>query len=319
VSLYAWLRWFLYVLVSLYVSANFDWKKDFHFLAKIFCYWLIFLGLLGTLQFIKQGAVFQNYLILGEQPYSRATPLIDKENIFGTARVPAYGLFRHPNIFGGLVSLFLLTVLYAFRTKYIGKKLFYPAGIFGCIALLLTFSYFSWLAFLLGILILLFENKPLLKKITLTFTALLVIFSFFIHLVHFVEPLASDPSVYKRMDLLKAGYEMVRSTYYIFGVGLNASTLFIERYTFPTKFIRFVQPPHNIFILLLCEVGLVALLLFIYLLYLSMSKAYYTRYFMFVLFVQIILMGCFDHYFLTIHQPFLLFWLLLGMANGIKR
>ncbi len=318
VSFYAWLRWLLYALVSLYVSTEFVWSVDFKILANIVCGWLIFLGILGLLQFYKQSSFFNNYMILGEQPYSRSTPLIDKENIFGVLKVPSYGLFRHPNIFGGIVAIFLLIALCAWRAKIISIQLFVPTFVSGIAALATTFSFFSWFALVIGVVLLFFDHNKKFVKYLLVFIALFIAFSFFIHKIHFNEPWASNPSVYKRIDLLQAGYQMSEDRLYLFGVGLNASTIYIEKYTPPSRFIRFVQPPHNIFVLLLAETGVIALALFVYLFFMVLRFTYHSNYFLFVICIQIILMGCFDHYFLTIHQPFLLLWIILGLAGNRK-
>jgi hypothetical protein len=318
VSIYAWLRWLLYTLVSLYISKNFDWHKDVQFVVKTLCYWAVFLGFLALLQFMKQGAVFNNYLILGEQPYANTTPLIDKENVFGTTKVPAYGIFRHPNIFGGILSVWLVLFTYAYRRKLIDRFLFWSAFGLGLLALLLTISYFSWLTFLYGEVLLFAKDHLRMRKILIGLAGVIVVWSLFIHVVDFTEPFASNPSVYKRMELLHAGYRMSASSGYLFGEGLNASTITIEKFTYPTKFIRFVQPPHNIFVLLLGEAGLIALVLFVYIFWNVLQNAFSTNFLLFVLLAQILILGSFDHYFLTIHQPFLMLWLLFGMARSLS-
>jgi hypothetical protein len=315
-SLSVFARWILYMFMSFYVAKNFDIKADLKPILKIFSVWLVFLGVLAVLQFVKQGSVFNNYLVLGEQPYSFATPQITKENVFGHRTIPAYGLFRHPNVFGGILVIFLTLLIWGYKTRFINKRWFFPALLCGITGLFLTFSYFSWAAFIFGVCLLMVENKVRLQKLLIFGFLLAITSGLFINIGRAPQFLADNPSFYKRAELLEAGYKTIVSRHYLFGVGLNASTVFIENFTVPAKFIRFVQPPHNIFVLLAAEAGILAVLIFGYILLDSLLYAHKYYYFVFVLLFEVIFLGSFDHYFLTIQQPFLAMWWIIGIANN---
>lgn len=313
-STYEFFRWFLYILVAIYAGTRFEYKTDFSFVTKTFCIWILLLGILALGQFIKQGAVFNNYLFLGEQPYNIDTPLINHENVFGTWRVPAYGLFRHPNAFGGFLAITLTWVFYAFKRKSISRNLFTAVFHFGIAGLLCTFSMFAWAAFLLGVCFIISWEYPKMRWCLIYFVAAAVFAGLLLNHIPFPISLADNPSVYKRVQLLEAGYAIISSYGYLFGAGLNSSTVVIEHFLEPTHYLRFDQPTHNIFILIMAETGLLGLLLFVWILLKSLKHAYIHNYLIFVTLLQVIFISSFDHYFVTIQQTFLLFCLLLGIA-----
>ena len=116
-SFFEFLRLLLYTLLAIYISYKVRAEKDLPVILSLLSFEVIFLGLLGIFQYVKQASVFNNYLFFGEQPYSFSTWGIAKENVFGVYRVPAYGLFRHPNIFGGFLSVLLVWLLPNLRQK----------------------------------------------------------------------------------------------------------------------------------------------------------------------------------------------------------
>ena len=48
---------------------------------------------------------------------------------------------------------------------------------------------------------------------------------------------------------------------FLFGVGLNNFTVFVDKYNYDSSDIRFSQPVHNIFLLIFSESGVFAFLL----------------------------------------------------------
>jgi len=313
-SFYLFLRWLIYVFVCLYVREKFNHDTDTKFISKVLSYWLLFLGLLALNQYVIQGSVFNNYLVLGEQPYSAATPLIARENIFGVARVPAYGIFRHPNIFGGFLAISLIWVLNAYKKKFIKTKLFLVSFLSGLLGLVLTFSFFSWVATLLGVFLLLAEKAKYFRNLILFIFVVALFSGLIINKIPFPEYLLENPSISTRIDLLNAGYKAASAENYIFGTGINSSTVFIEKFSEPTGFLRFVQPPHNIFILLVGEIGIIGTALFLLVFIMALVRSRQSNFLGFVTLLQILFLSSFDHYFVTIHQTFLLLWLTVGIV-----
>src|SRR3989344_744883 len=105
------LRTSLYFFFMLYVKQNVRFEYDSLKIFKTLAWSTVFLSVLGIAQWFQQGSIFDNYLFFGEQPYDYATPSINKENFFGITRVASYGTFRHPNVFGGFLSIILVWLL----------------------------------------------------------------------------------------------------------------------------------------------------------------------------------------------------------------
>jgi hypothetical protein len=103
---------------------------------------------------------------------------------------------------------------------------------------------------------------------------------------------------------------------FLFGVGFNNSTIFIDGYNYAGTDLRFSQPVHNIFLLLFSEGGVFSLIFFALLIRECARNFINSSYFHIYLisFLQILLLGSFDHYFITIHQTLLLFWIVLGLG-----
>src|SRR4030042_5726157 len=111
-------------------------------------------------------------MLLAEPPFSFSTAGIIKENLFGFSVVPAYGLFKHPNILGGFLSVMLIwicyLVLYIKPATSFRRKIYIGALALGFLGLLSTFSVFSFVSTFLGLFCVLFLNKfPFIKKICL--------------------------------------------------------------------------------------------------------------------------------------------------------
>lgn len=314
-SLYACLRLFLYFLMFIYVLVEIPVEDYFFKIHKSLSLSILLVSVLGIFQFINKGSIFNNYLFLGEQPYSSVTFDVPKESFLGRVFVPSYGLFRHPNIFAGFLCLSLLW-MYPFLKRSLSNLLAFFLGI---VALFFTFSYTSWFVFILGVFLHHFLNKNPIqtlvrKKLAIVTTLIMCIFLAFIPLLGFLSK-SDNPSILRRYNFLRASFRMIKD-YPFFGVGFNYSTILIDDYNRESRDIRFTQPVHNIFLLIFSEAGLFSFLFFILFLYFSGKKLVNSSYFnlFFISFIQILILGSLDHYFITIHQTLLYFWIVLGLA-----
>jgi O-antigen ligase len=307
ISLSMFFRTLLYTLLMVYVKSTFNYEKDFLGVVKALALTILLLSLLAILQWRKQGAVFENYLFFGEQPYSLATPGINVENYFGVARVPPYGTFRHPNVFAGYLSIILILLLAFMRKNTFLKAVF----ILGTVTLFFTLSKFAWLSFLFAIIFwfLLKQRSKAVSWIIALFFCIFA-FSFTLPLWRGISLINDHPSYYRRADLLESSYQLFKIKP-LFGVGYGTSTAYIDHYLPPKNDIRFAQPPHNIFVLILVEAGIFAFIS--YLLFftekLRLAKA---KPLLLLSLLQVLFLGSFDHYFFTMHQTHLLLWLILG-------
>ena len=110
-------RIFIYSMITVFISTEMHFKRDYKKFIKVSFVSVMFLSVLGIVQGINQKSVFDNYMYFGEQPYSVKTKGLTKEYILGSTFIPPYGLFRHPNTFSGYITIFV--ILFAgFLIKY---------------------------------------------------------------------------------------------------------------------------------------------------------------------------------------------------------
>jgi O-antigen ligase len=301
------LRLILYIFLFFYTKKEVEPEKDFGIILKLLAAGVIFLSVLAAAQFIKQGSLFNNYLFLGEQPYTTSTWGINKENVLGVTKVPAYGLFRHPNIFGGFLSVVLIWIVSRIKSS----KLLIVAFILGLAGLFLTFSFVAWAGFITGLASFFYiryygettyeERKG---RIVVVFLAMFLLINLLVPLlVNFQQP-----SLFRRGSL------------YLFSLSTIAKNPFFG--TGPGGFItglgdmRFTQPVHNIFLLVFSECGVFSFLLFVAVFVYAIKRMINPSYFFVFLIslLQIAFMGSLDHYFWSIHQTSALMWITLGLS-----
>ena len=286
---------------------------------------ILLLGGLAFLQFYKQSSVFNNYLFFGEQPYTVYTPYIAKEGFNGVVRIPPYGTFEHPNILAGylVVSLTLSFAWLLGRARW--RVLLLPLVLVSSVTLFLTASYTAWVAAALGVLLIFFVR--LVRRVRLVSLAFLLL-TCAVLLAGFLLPLYRDNvalllprdsttsvlSVDRRSALLDASLRMFLQQPF-FGWGINSFTYSFEFFYNRPDVVRFLQPAHNVYALVAAETGVFGVLTF---LLLSIYATYYTArsggFLYSITLLQITVLSSFDHYFFTIPQTQLLFFLTLLMG-----
>jgi O-antigen ligase len=313
-SLVSFIRLLIYVLFGLYVAYNLDIKKDLPNVLKALMVSVFLVEVLALFQWLKQGSVFNNYLILGEQPYSFSTFRVAREQFFGQTIVPVYGTFRHPNIFGGFLSVVLLWFVYfrnVFKVRYF-RALTTLVFALGFLILLLTFSLSAVLALVVGALVLLArEHYKIKKTVLLLILVPFVVVSFL--LPPFTEAFFSEySSFFRRSELHVVAVDSIKESL-LFGHGINTGA---QQSAFDFDFlfeVRQPQPVHNIYLLMAVELGIFALLIFATFLIRAMLN---SPPIIFASLFQFAFIGLFDHYIITIHQTSLLFWLTVGIYLG---
>jgi len=289
------LRLSIYFLFLIGAVSNFHFKDIFPVCVKLFGYSVSFLAVLALLQFSSQKSIFNNYLFFGEQPYSYSTPGVVRESLFGLTKIPSYGTFRHPNIFGGFLSIVLI---WLFAAGY------YFAFILGALALMVTFSFTSFASLVLGLTLYVLRRNRLVLFISVLLIFLLLFGS--ILLPFYYEMLPDSLSLVRRARLTHSAYTSLGDLKFIYGVGVANGVVHIERVLPYFKETHFIQPVHNIFVNLLLEGGILAILSFAGIIISSLKRSINNRVILFISILQIILLGSFDHYFLDIHQTLLL-------------
>jgi O-antigen ligase len=332
-AIYKWFKLLELALFALWIKQNIDITKHFNTIINVLSASIIFQSILSLAQWFKQASV-ASYWFLGEQPFNSATPGIDKITWFtGAIKIPPMGTFPHPNILGGFLAVTLPLILYKLLCKGSeplhepGSELHVKPGselpvqvrnllrlailLLGLTTLFLTFSLSAWLAFLLiglpSVLLLTTKIRPL--KLILTYSGLfLILFSFATKLTF----LAPASSFSRRSELTQIALKMIQDKP-LTGIGLNNFTVVLENYGHITATTRFLQPVHNIFLLIFSETGFVGLLGFLYLLVSKLtgselSRGVWNLKLVQIAFFTLLFLGLFDHYPLTTQQGLILFF-----------
>jgi O-antigen ligase len=308
IAIFLYIKIILYIGLFFYTATVFSLDGDLGKIAKIFSVSVILLSFLAIAQWEKQSSVFNNYLFFGEQPYSYSTYGVVKENFLGLTKIPPYATFRHPNVFAG----FLITGI-AITAALLPHWLALVAIILGVLSLFYTFSFSAWLVLLVSSLYLIFVRPTRYRKaVTALFAGSVVLFVVvmsFLPLYGLPESIAGHPSVYRRVGLIEQTWDVVKASP-LYGVGLG-------NFYYHSRDFMFQQPVHNLFLMMLSETGVISFILFSLFLLLSFKTAFKFPLFLLLL-GQMLLLSSFDHYFYTIHQTQMLFWLVLGILYAYE-
>lgn len=305
---------FIYSYITLLLNVCFafcigfvfyKYQKFYELFGLLISYVVIFISVVGIYQFIFQESLFNNYLLFGEIPFTFSTYMISKENFFGFTKIPAYSIFSHPNVFGAFLSISLIWVFY-FKKKI--------AFVFGIIGLLLTFSFLSYFVTFFGIISLIFIKK-FGKTSVIASLIFILIFTFSSFFVPIYSKVLNYTTLIVRGNLQNASLEIISNAFFT-GVGLNNSLMYMNSYLRIPNIVRFIQPVHNIYLLILSEIGIFGLLGFLgicFSLFITLLRqSYGVPAVLFVSLSQLLLLGSYDHYIVTIIQTQLLFWLTVG-------
>lgn len=302
-------------------------KVNKEILSLLFSIGVILESILAAAQFFLHRSVGGLLYFLGERTFNADTPGIANASIHGTLVLRPYGTFSHPNVLAGFLLLGMLLVWYfssnrvkqSRKIEIFGFTLFvrtmvYASLIIGSLGLLLTLSRTTILFGGLVLLIVLF--KHFYKKAIFVIFLIILCLILFPTLFYRFAPSTFEESARQRLQLFSAAWHMLIHAP-LFGVGLGN---FIS--SLPSSVL--LQPVHNIFVLWTTETGILGgaiMLLFISGIgkglfekwKKSSDKARRLHFPLGLLGASIIILGMFDHYFLTLQQG----QLLLAFVSGL--
>jgi hypothetical protein len=331
VAMYTWVKFLEFFLLGLYIAKT---KPDFKRVIFFLSIGVLYSSVLAIAQFALQHSVGGPLWLLGERTFTAGTPGIAQIPLcmLGQPSCPlylrAYATFPHPNVLGGYLAVILPLVLWQLlKGKNQQIKLYYGITILlGLVALLLTFSRSAWAVGIIAIAIVIgriknyelgIMNSAKRRIATLLFLSCVVILvSYFI--IHY----STEESVVTRVLLSQSAVNIWKQSPWL-GVGLGNFLVALPRYL-PSHTIYFLQPVHNVYLLLLSEVGLVGvgLLLYIIIKHLNHelriknhekcnnSFSFTIRYSLFT----ILILGLIDHYPLTLQQGRLIVTILIAIS-----
>lgn len=326
-------RWLVLVqavaLLSMVLLFDFKFKK----IAFVWVSGAAIQGIFAIFQFFSQSVFANKWLGLAEH-----SPLISGSIILQTDNerwLRAYGSLPHPNILAGFLVIAVLFLFYlAFVAQKQSQRIFVLTSLVAIVpALFLTFSRSAWIAIILSLIILsfwlyqrkdYFLNSTFLKILTLS-VFLVVILGVNLSgalLARFSgEQDLEINSLKLRMTFTQQAWQLIKDRPYL-GVGIGNYTLAVYQKINASWPGYYYQPVHNLFLLVLAELGIVGAVIF----YLSLGLIFWFSFkktqepegiIIFLSLLSILIISLFDHYFWTIYFGVIVFWLILGL--NLKR
>ncbi|MCJ7804286.1 O-antigen ligase family protein [Patescibacteria group bacterium] len=304
-----------FTLVGYYIAQNRYSLSNLHLPLLIA---VIYSSLMALVQFFKQSSLSGIFWWLGERTFDLTTPGIAKAIINGHLLLRSYATFSHPNALAGfLLVALILTAPFLKRAKL--WSLAY--GFLASLAIIFSFSRSVWLVGLLFLVV--FGIKKIkelkiysLRMRTLIFSLSSLFFVLCFWLLVISSHFSTDEAFFQRAQLMKSSFLMIKD-FPLSGVGLNNFIVHLPNYWSLTGFTYWLQPVHNLYLLLIAEIGWLGFLIFLWFLVLSYRKILLKKNnhgLLLGALSAILLLGFFDHYWLTLQQNQLLLTILLGLA-----
>jgi O-antigen ligase len=295
-------------------------------------------AILGIYQFLTQSTFAFKWLGLAlNKTEGLGTSVVE----FGDERwLRAYGSLPHPNIFGGFLAVCLILVILnlwrlnrqladqeSVAKKYYYLNLFYWLSLiligFG---LIISFSRSAWLGSGLVFIFLFlwpFFKKARVERIVNLKVATAFIMLAVMFLVSFPSELITTRfkgqtrlerlSLIERQASLEQSQEILRTNWYK-GVGPGNYLIKLQQFQPDLHWWQF-QPVHNIYLIVLAELGIVGLVLFVLIIIFILRKRSEYWPLLFVL----LLIALFDHYLWTLYFGTMLWWLVLAFSYKTER
>lgn len=316
VTFLKWIKFMEFVLLGWYIVKT---KPRFASITTPLLIGVFYSSVLAIVQFFLQHSVGGLLWWLGERTFSVDTPGIARTVWQGREILRPYATFPHPNVLGGFLAAVLPFLIYNLqiykptnlqingRIKKMYQWFLGVTFVVGIVALLLTFSRSAIVIGILALIFVLFQKKKILFSLAIFFLALSIFpalpagrlfpFSFF------------EESVVVRLQLNAAAISMWRHSP-AFGVGLGNFLVELPK-NLVSRQIYFLQPVHNIYLLLLSEIGAVGIAGIVGVVWVALRK---KKRVLFVPLIAYLLLGFVDHYPLTLQQGQLLLTVLAARA-----
>ncbi len=333
VALYKWLKVLEFVALGWYIVRT---RPKLSAISFPLAAGVFYSSVLAIVQFLLQHSIGGPLWWLGERTFDVGTPGIARMDWYGRELLRPYATFPHPNVLGG----FLAAVMPLVVVRYLGNlrnlrkkiKLFYGTVILvGIIALLLTFSrsaiVVGGMAIVMAIARIknyarpergrrelgIMKNKRIVVLLLIGFFVLLPTSYFMIHN-------STEESVVVRQQLNVAAIKLWAGAP-LFGVGLGNFLVRLPE-ALPTRTIYFLQPVHNIYLLMLSEVGIVGVGLIVFFIVTLLNHESgimkygkdKTKFIIHTSLFIILVLGLVDHYPLMLQQGQLLLAVLAAMS-----
>ncbi len=329
VAVYKWIKLLEFILLGWYIIST---KQKGATVIPYISLGVLYTSVLAIMQFVVQRSVGGFFWVLGERTFSLDTPGISRFDFCLLEHSPCmlllrpYATFSHPNVLGGFLATVLPVILFMVLTNtltirtLVQRVYYWVVLLLGLVALLITFSRSAWIVGGLGLLtvVILFlsgkhfgTREHVARSVTIV---LLLIVTGITWLSIIFAPSATSESVVRRIELNRAAVDMWRVSP-VFGKGLGNFMIVLPE-SDVSRYINFIQPAHNIFLLALAEVGVAGIAgIIIFFWYMIKSARFYrgTIPLWFAACGYFLVIGSIDHYPVTLQQGQLWSVVLLGL------
>lgn len=337
---YGWVKLAEFSLLFLYVKYNF---AAFYSLGKFFAVFAasaILQSVIAIGQFIKQGSLGLKFLT--ESPLAPNIAAMAKIDLGGQKIIRAYGLTPHPNILAAILMLAIFGLAFLLVNNYKNMRRYQKiAGSAGLVALsaalFFTFSravaaigfafFLLWLAKL-------WRQKEYKKPAVIIFLLFAVCYSLlaifywsYFSARYNPENLSGSQALDLRVFYNEVAIKLIKQSPFL-GVGQGNFTVAFNDYQVIGKYYAqfqtwMFQPAHNVYLLIAAEVGILGLIYFLLFLLAiwqqtKKSSPPQPADCLFYLFCFIIISALFDHFFWTLQQGQIIFWLFLGILMSMS-
>jgi len=319
VAVYRWLRIGQWWLTWQMVKEN----KNIiiGYLKYIIPVWIILETFLGLSQVIKGGSLNGIFWWLGERRFTYGGIGIAQIRLFDEGWIRAYGTFSHPNSLAGFL---LLAWWWWKKQKFKIIKIFYWVVNWSAIlGIILTGSRTIW-GLTLGMLMasqwqmndyrLLMKDDKLKRQLigkTFLFLGIICLILGVVSINYKISDFVGgwDVNGFQKREMLGLStIKMIRENP-LFGVGAGNFMVNLPKYQ--TRGFYWMQPVHNIFLLIWSEIGILGIIMFLILGANRLRVFNGKKQFWFLLIVGIT--GMLDHYWLTLPQNTWLLAIMLGL------
>ncbi len=292
-------------------------------------------SLVAFLQIVLQKSI--GLKILGESVIGKDVLSVAKFEIFGEKFIRGYGTFPHPNILGAFLLLAFVSgfwLLTKNRHKHLNWIL--VGNIFVFLGIILTYSRNAIFVSCLFLATAIFVNKKRIVEVFERFNlptktvAIFLVAIFFFGFLKITTPriCISNCENDKSIELRKVYAQKSLGFIYekpLLGVGPGnfVEELKKENSSSSAPLTPWeMQPVHNLYLLIATEAGLIALVFFLIFVFTSLFSKNLTasrdkiKKLFFLGFLAFLILGFFDHYFWTLPQGQVIFW--LGLAFAVK-
>lgn len=317
-GLYSLMKFVEMAFVAYYAAKFINWKNELKIIALLLSVGVAFQSVLAIAQFATQSSVGGILYFVGERAFSSGTPGIANASLNGELVLRPYGSLPHPNVLAGYLLISMVIIMTSLWKKHSTKTNMFKISsvILGSAALFLTMSRVAISLWVLTVGYLVIKK---IKQKRYIFAVLgISILALFTPIgSRFTDMNITDESIAQRSTLISASVKMIERSP-LFGVGLGNFLPTLATLQRPLTVGTYLQPVHNIYLLVAAETGFVGLGIFVWFLWKTFQKVRSQKSEvgsgLLIVFSAVLILGLFDHYWLTLQQGQLLFALIIGLC-----